>query len=199
MALTIKHVEQADARIQKRFGKGVRRAEAKFHFVPRDRVQDEYLKLHPKASAPDGFVDPSSTPYQVWIPHDHKDETLVTHETMHLYGMWYRQIFPVRFGVNINEGVTEYFTRQVVSERRDSYTAEYAEIAYIVKTMGTEEPLRQAYFHGCFVTWQGAVGLLTFVKWAEQMRSAQWQAARKILQNPPDKPKNQACKTAAAP
>lgn len=198
MALTIKNVEQADARLQKKFGKSIQRAAADFQFVAKDRVQDEYLKLHPKRSIPDGFVDPSSTPYRVWIPHDHKDESLVVHETMHLYGMWYKLTFPARYRENINEGVTEYFTRQVVNERRDSYAAEHAEIAAIVKFMGSEEPLRQAYFYGCFASWQGAVGLMTFVRWEEQMRSAQWKSARKVLEKPPDKPTSVACKKQSA-
>jgi hypothetical protein len=190
----MKHVEQADARIQKKFGKGVQRAKANFNFVLKDQVQEEYAKLHPKRSIPDGFVDPSKTPFQVWIPHDHKDETLVVHETMHLYGMWYKLTFPERYKENINEGVTEYFTRQVVAERRDSYAAEHAEIAAMVKFLKSEEPLRQAFFLGCFTTWQAAMGLMTFVKWDEQMRNAQWKSARKVLENPPDKPKSIGCK-----
>ncbi len=198
MALTIKHVEQADERIKKKFGKGVQRAEAKFEFVTKDTVQEEYAKLHPKRSIPEGFVDPSSTPFRVWIPHNHKDETLVVHETMHLYGMWYKHTFPSRYRENINEGVTEYFTRQVVNERRDSYAAEHAEIAALVKFMGSEEPLRQAFFFGCFSTWQGAVGPMTFIKWEEQMRQAQWSSARKVLAKPPDKPTSVACKAQGA-
>ena len=198
MALTIEHVEQADERIKKKFGKSVQRAEAKFEFVTKERVQDEYAKLHPKRSIPDGFVDPNSTPFCVWIPHNHKDETLVVHETMHLYGMWYKQTFPTRYRENINEGVTEFFTRQVVNERRDSYAAEHAEIVALVKFMGTEEPLRQAFFFGCFASWQSSVGPLTFVKWEEQMRQAQWSSARKVLEKPPDKPKSVACQKQSA-
>jgi hypothetical protein len=198
MALTIKHVEQADARIVKRFGNTVRRAKADFHFVQKDTVRQEFLKIYPDGSVPDGFVDPTSTPYQVWIPHDHKDETLVNHETMHLYAMWYKSIFAAQFGMNINEGVTEFFTRQVVSERRDSYAAQTAEIIAMVKFLGTEEPLRQAYFQGCFSTWIGAAGSSTIGAWIQQMRGAQWKSARKILGNPPDKPTPAACKAQTA-
>ena len=117
---------------------------------------------------------------------------------MHLYGMWYKLTFPSRYLQNINEGVTEFFTRQVVSERRDSYAAEHAEIVALAKFMGSEEPLRQAFFFGCFSTWQGSVGPMTFIKWEEQMRQAQWSAARKVLDKPPDKPQSVSCKAQSA-
>ena len=95
---------------------------------------------------------------------------------MHLYGMWYRHIFPEGLGNNVNEGVTEYFTRQVVSERRDSYQAQWAEIVAIVEFMKSEEPLQHAFFRGCFATWMGAVGPQTFGKWLQQMKAARGRA-----------------------
>jgi hypothetical protein len=194
MGFTIEHVKRADERIKKNFGTAVQRAEADFHFVASDTVHKEYLKLFPDGSPPNGFVDHTANPFKVWITHDHGDESLVVHETMHLYGMWYKDIFPLHYKTNINEGVTEYFTRKIVNERRISYTAEFNEIDASVSFIGDVKPMCQAFFQGCFATWQGAMGLLTFAKWQQHMLSGQWKAAREILKNPPDKPKVLSCK-----
>ena len=54
MALTIKHVEQADQRIRKKFG-SVERAKAEFHFVTKDRVRKEFLDIYPDSAVTGRF------------------------------------------------------------------------------------------------------------------------------------------------
>lgn len=181
------HVDQADRWIRAKFGRGVQRAAAQFHFVHLDEVRTAYKDAYGEnGSSP--FIDPRTRPYHVWIPYDHKEETVVVHEVMHLYGMWYTRTFPAQYRKNINEGVTEYLTRLAINERRDNYAAEYAEVAALVKHIGSYAPMCQAFFQGCFAHWQAAAGPMTFVRWSEKMAAGDWAGARKVLQKPPDKP-----------
>jgi len=85
----------------------------------------------------------------IYYSRQKRDAGTVVHEGMHAYA---HPSFPVQMRNGVNEGVTEYFTRQILSdlnipEPEKTYDEELAEVKRMLPIMG-EETLKRAYFQG---------------------------------------------------
>lgn len=99
-------------------------------------------------------IDPSSVmgeSYQgkIYINKDKADIGTAYHEQLHHYSnQKFIDACGVIDGVKFNEGVTEYFTRQIYSgDRSGHYDSEYAVARVIAGKLG-EDILKKAYFQG---------------------------------------------------
>ena len=108
------------------------------------------------------------------------------HEATHLYS---NSAVRTTYGSQVNEGITEYFTRIIVREqnlpeRTGLYDDEYGEVTALVKICG-EDVLRHAYFEGNIAGLQSAIdtarGAGTFATWVAAMQAEDWATARAAL------------------
>ena len=86
----------------------------------------------------------------IYYSKQNRDAATIIHEGLHAYA---DPAFPGQMPNDVNEGVTEYFTRQITSDlnlpdpEKDTYNTELAEVKRMVPIMG-EDTLRAAYFKG---------------------------------------------------
>ncbi|NTU65495.1 MAG: DUF4157 domain-containing protein [Chloroflexi bacterium] len=155
--------------------------------------QNRYGSIDEDYPNVNAFVDRSTTPPTVWIHQDRQRPTTVLHEAMHLYS---NAAVRTTYGSQVNEGITEYFTRQIVREqnlpdRSGIYDSEYAEVNALVEICG-EDVLRRAYFEGDIAGLESAVDTArsagTFATWVAAMQAEDWAAARAALAAPAPAP-----------
>jgi hypothetical protein len=124
-----------------------------------------------------------------------RNAATIIHEGLHTYA---DPAFGPETGNELNEGVAEYFTRQILSDlnippAKNTYEAQLAEVNRIVPVIG-EETLRNAYFKGEIDNFEKKVnqelGPCAFTEWlfAVQTRSDK---AQQIIE---DKSKPNYCK-----
>jgi hypothetical protein len=134
----------------------------------------------------EAFVDRSTTPPTIWIHRDREAPDTVLHEAIHIYS---NPAFRTTYGKNVNEGTTEYFSRQILIEQNiqieGSYEDEYQEIRALVEVAG-EDALRKAYFEGDLAALEQAVDNArsegVFATWLAEMQAGRWSEARKALE-----------------
>jgi hypothetical protein len=152
-----------------------------------ERVFGEIDDDYPYTNA---FVDRSTDPPTVWGHKDRINPTTVLHEGMHFYSNlnWKNTT-----GFNANEGVTEYFTRQVVAKEklpaRTNYEDQFKEIEALVGVVG-DDKMRAAYFNGDVEgvkkALDAAAGAGAFDRWVAAMKDSKWSDARKALTKAPE-------------
>jgi hypothetical protein len=100
-----------------------------------------------------------------------RDAGTVVHEGVHAYA---HPSFPAQMRNGVNEGVTEFFTRQILSdlnipEPEQTYDDELAEVKRMLPIMG-EDTLKRAYFQGDMTTLNTTVnqqlGACALTEWA---------------------------------
>lgn len=136
------------------------------------------------------FVDRSTDPPTVWGHKKRTNYSTVLHEGMHFYSNlnWKNTT-----GFNANEGVTEFFTRQVVEKEnfpdRDNYEEQFNEIKALVGVVG-EGTMRNAYFNGDVDGVKNALdaagGNGAFDRWVQAMQDKKWGDARNALKKAPE-------------
>jgi hypothetical protein len=131
------------------------------------------------------FVERSTTPPTVWIHKELQHTATVIHEGLHVYSDTALR----DYSLNANEGVTEYFTRQIVEEqkladRSGYYEEEFTEANELVKVVG-DAVMRRAYFEGDIDGLRSAVdsarSAYTFDNWIINMDVKNWVGARAAL------------------
>lgn len=136
------------------------------------------------------FVDRSTDPPTVWGHKKRINYSTVLHEGMHFYSNlnWKNTT-----GFNANEGVTEFFTRQVVEKEnfpdRDNYEDQFNEVKALVDVV-SESTMRNAYFSGDVDgvknALNAAAGDGAFDRWVQAMQDKKWGDARKALTKAPE-------------
>jgi len=204
---TIDTPAEADAVIQDQYGANIQRAIAA-NYIPAGRsarmaeieIVDEqgfqrayqlrYGQIDADYPRIAGFVDESVNPPRIWIHYGRKRPTTLIHECIHYYSLPARGRGFLSFGFNVNEGTTEYFTRQVAQKNKiptgSAYQDQYEGVQALVTALGSDEPLRRAYFEGQLNELRLAVdqarGPGAFSRWAAAMQAGQWAAAQSALQ-----------------
>lgn len=135
------------------------------------------------------FVDRGTDPPTVWGHKKRINYSTVLHEGMHFYSNlnWKNTT-----GFNANEGVTEFFTRQVVEKEnfpdRDNYEDQFNEVKALVDVV-SESTMRNAYFggdvDGVKNALNAAAGDGAFDRWVQAMQDKKWGDARKALTKAP--------------
>lgn len=189
--------DEADTLIRRQYGGNLvdaiaagTQAEGRIQVVDdaqyRVAYQNRYGSIDEDYPNVNAFVDRSTTPPTVWIHRDRQRPTTVLHEALHLYS---NAAVRTTYGNKVNEGITEYFTRQIVREqnlpdRTDLYDDEYAEVNALAEICG-EDVLRRAYFEGNIAGLQSAIDTArsagTFAAWVAAMQGEDWAAARAAL------------------
>ena len=139
------------------------------------------------------FVDRSTNPPTVWLHKDRQYTDVVLHEAMHVYSdpaIRTSLDSPGADGtLHVNEGITEYFSRQIAEDQllrgtANAYSDEVDEVRALVEVCG-EDVLRRAYFQGDIAGLRNAVdnalGAGTLNNWVAQMVAQNWSAARALL------------------
>lgn len=193
--------DEADTLIRRRYGGNLvdaiaagTQAEGSIQVVDdaqyRVAYQNRYGSIDEDYPNVNAFVDRSTTPPTVWIHRDRQRPTTVLHEALHLYS---DAAVRTTCGSEVNEGITEYFTRQIVREqnlpdRSGIYDDEYAEVNALVEICG-EDVLRRAYFEGDIAGLESAIDTArsagTFATWVAAMQAEDWAAARAALATTP--------------
>jgi hypothetical protein len=134
------------------------------------------------------FVDPRPmfTRPRVWIHRTRQTTETVLHEALHVYS---HPNFPEKLRNPINEGTTEYFTRQIAEAQRiavsGSYEERYKQIRILVGVLGNQEPLERAYFQGDIRGLQRTVDSIrrppTFEAWRCEMTMTAFENAEALL------------------
>jgi hypothetical protein len=130
------------------------------------------------------FVDPHPlTPQRVYVCTSRRRPDTVLHEALHLYTSPQWQM-PQR----VNEGTTEYFTRQIADRHNlaiaGSYPCSYKAIASLVSVIH-EDPLQKAYFRGDVEGLKTAINKGrdkdTFDNWVFKVALAEYERARGLI------------------
>jgi hypothetical protein len=190
--------EEADKLIRGRFGANLAKAvgsplrQATIKVVSDDQFKEAYLASgqDPKDYADTiAFVDRSTTLPTVWIHRDRQDPDTLIHEGLHLYS---DPTFKQETAKPIDEGVTEYFTREIAEAQKikitHAYEAEYRQIVALVEALGPggEEILRAAYFEGrtaelCARVNQALCDPQAFSLWLLRMVLGAYEAAEEMM------------------
>lgn len=187
--------EEADALIRGRFGANLTAAiAAKVTAVGRVRVVDDaqfaanYKRIGGQATdLPNvaAFVDRTTKPPTVYIHEVRRNPGTVIHEALHLYSSnKMRALVPD----DVKEGMTEYFTRQIIEQEniveRENYEDEYKAVAELAEVVG-EKAMREAYFEGKVKELEAAVDAArsagTFHNWSVSMDAGDWDGAHSAL------------------
>jgi len=133
------------------------------------------------------FVDPRPfTPRRVWIHRGRQTTETVLHEALHLYS---HPDFGHKLRIPIKEGTTEYFTRQIARAQRlaisGAYPERYEQICVLIDELGSEEPLKRAYFEGDVAGLKRAVDAIrppsTFEAWRCEMTLRNYENAQALI------------------
>ena len=99
-----------------------------------------------------GFVDDREEPPRILLNRDLRDPAILIHEGLHIYS---NPELREELGPDVNEGVTEYFTRQITDRERIEHVRLHEKPFQKVKELTTaindkkiEDALRKAYFFG---------------------------------------------------
>lgn len=131
------------------------------------------------------WVDFDTQPATIWINADRREPGTLIHEGLHLYSA---REFRQRSS-SLNEGATEYFTRQITDDpsvniKRDVYEKELEQVKELVG-ITAEGALRNAYFKGAVDELVQALDRIrgegTFDEWEDAMGKEQWDLASKKL------------------
>lgn len=197
---------EADAVIQDQYGVNIQRAMAA-QYIPAGRsaktakvnvvgeegfkraYQLKYGEIDAEYYSVAGFVDEALDPPLIWIHYNRKQPTTLIHECLHYYSLPVRGKGFLGFGFNVNEGTTEYFTRQIAQKNKippgNAYPHQYPEVQALVAALGDEGPLRRAYFEGQIddlrLAVDGVRGAGAFSRWVVAMRLGHWAEARSAL------------------
>ncbi len=127
-----------------------------------------------------GWADKGQTPWTSYVIEGRADGGTVVHEAIHLYS---NNVIGELYGSAVDEGMTEFFTREITDSlgvSRTSYQGEWAGITYLVAIAG-EEVVRSAYFEGnagnMVATVDEEVGEGAFDGWWMYMQLGDWQGA----------------------
>lgn len=130
------------------------------------------------------WVDRSTTPPTVYVRETRGNPGTVIHESMHLYSN-----LTVRdtYGTNVNEGMTEYFTRiitDILGIARSNYREQVEEVTELAGVVG-DSVLRAAYFEGEIASLESTVDAVVeedaFYYWTAYMQASDWSGARGAL------------------
>jgi hypothetical protein len=133
------------------------------------------------------FVDVNLTKRHIWVHRDMGDTGTVIHEGMHKYAdatlrdgqiaMCKRLRIPYGGISQLDEGITEYFTRVVVAQlplpQRVNYENQFQVATKLVATY-TEQVVAAAYYDGKFDALQIAVGINEWPQFAEALEKKDW-------------------------
>jgi thiol-disulfide isomerase/thioredoxin len=131
------------------------------------------------------WVDFDTQPATIWIDADRRDPGTLIHEGLHLYSS---KAIRQR-SASLNEGATEYFTREITDDpsvniKRDVYEKELEQVKELVGITG-EGVMRNAYFKGAVDELVKALDRIrgegTFEQWEDAMEKEQWDLASKKL------------------
>jgi hypothetical protein len=135
------------------------------------------------------FVDRTVNPPMVYIHQTRQHPATVVHEALHLYqDNAMRTLVPA----SVKEGITEYFTRQIVEqenivERTGHYDDEYTAVNELAQLAG-ETVMRKAYFQGDVAGLEAAVDRArsagTYHNWKVSMDAEDWHSAHTSLASP---------------
>lgn len=136
------------------------------------------------------FVDENLDPPRIWIHYGRKRPTTLIHECLHYYSLPARGRGFLTFGFNVNEGTTEFFTRQIAQHNKlpagNAYQDPYEGVQTLVTALGSDDLLRRAYFEGQLNELRLAVdqahGAGTFSQWVAAMEAERWERARSLLE-----------------
>ena len=189
--------QEADTLIRGRYGDNIVKAiAAGVTAVGRVKVVDEatfaanFKRIGGKAiDYPDvaAFVDRTVQPEIVYIHETRQHPATVVHEALHLYQsdkMRDEKIVPPE----VKEGITEYFTRQIVEQEkiieRTSYQDEYEGVNELAQIVG-DAIIRKAYFEGEIAELEAAVDKArspgTYHNWSVSMDAGDLRGARSSL------------------
>jgi hypothetical protein len=189
--------QEADVLIRGRYGDNIAKAiAAGVTVVGRIKIVDEatfaanYKRIGGKAiDYPEvaAFVDRTVNPPMVYIHETRMHPATVVHEGLHLYQhdkMRDESIVPPE----VKEGITEYFTRQIVEQEkiveRTNYQDEYEGVNEVAKIVG-DTRMRKAYFEGEVAELEAAVDKArspgTYHNWSVSMDAGDLQGARSAL------------------
>jgi hypothetical protein len=133
------------------------------------------------------FVDNRySHPNVVWINPARQGPETVLHEALHVYS---DPAFADKLRNVINEGTTEYFSRQIAKAQNlavyGGYEERYQQIRVLVDVLGSDEPLANAYFRGDIKGLKHAVEAKrrppTFEAWRCEMTLKNFEIAEPML------------------
>jgi hypothetical protein len=189
--------QEADTLIRGKYGDNLAKAiAAGVTAVGRIKVVDEatfaanYKRIGGKAiDYPEtaAFVDRTVNPPMVYIHETRRHPATVVHEALHLYQhdkMRDEKIVPPE----VKEGMTEYFTRQIVEQEniveRTNYQDEYEGVNELAQIVG-DAVMRKAYFEGQLKELEAAVDNArspgTYHNWSVSMDAGDLPSARSSL------------------
>jgi hypothetical protein len=147
-----------------------------------------------------GWANRSTDPPTSYVIQTRGNPGTVIHEALHLHS---NPAVRDTYGTNVNEGMTEYFVRQITDPlriARDNYEEQYVQVRDLASIVG-EAVMRSAYFQGDTAALEAAVdGAVTagaFLTWQISMDAGDWAAAHEALH--PPAPEEAPESSAAAP
>ena len=134
------------------------------------------------------FVDRTTTPPTVYIHETRQHPATVVHEALHLYSS---DKMRAKVPSSVKEGMTEYFTRQIVEQEkiieRTNYEDEFQAVSELAQLAG-ETTMREAYFEGDLKGLEDAVDHArapgTYHNWTVSMEAEDWAGAHTSLKAP---------------
>ena len=184
MSLAPGSENEVDKRIAKFFGaySPARDMKAVYHYVDEDGVRDAAGKLGNAGATPSGFVDYKSNPMAVYINRNTKLEGTVEHETLHLYGIKLLGFYGAGKDKvsHLFEGLTEYFTRKIVSGPRTSYAAEFSAAKQLADLTG-DANLQTMFFQAKANVVIDCLTQPVYIKWRDFVNDQNWGDAEKCL------------------
>jgi hypothetical protein len=154
-----------------------------------ESLYQEYAKKHkgmPDVKDVPGFTDREKGKIQLRL--NSADVEAALHEAIHLNSS---KFFQNNFGHNLNEGVTEHFTEQVLAEQKLSVGRAYRDqlkMAESLIAVFDEDQVGKAYFQGDFSIYKQVVAALSktdeFSSWRNHINSdkpADWEKATEQL------------------
>ncbi len=151
--------------------------EAKQTWIAQHGSDPNSLNEYKKVNA---WVDRSTEPPTIYFRRDRGDFGTFVHEGLHFYS---DKVLDRVYGDNVDEGVTEYFTRIITDAAgytRNSYNLQVEEVRALVQLVG-EDALRSAYFGGQIeaLEFRGTLG--DFSDWAGYMKAQRYSDARQVV------------------
>lgn len=176
--------KEVDKRIAKFYGAytPARDMKAEFRYVDEDDVGKAATESGNSGATPNGFVDYKHKPPIVYINRNPKIEGTLEHETLHLYGLKLLGYYGVGADhvSHVFEGLTEYFTRQMVDSPRISYQGEYGAVQKLAQIMG-EVNMRVMFFQWKPEMLMNCLGAKLADEWKKQVNNKKWEDADQLL------------------
>lgn len=117
----------------------------------------------------------------IYYARDRRDLTVLIHEGLHAYA---HPNFVAQARNYVNEGATEYFTRQVAAEigapSESGYGENTEKVKNLVSVVG-EEALQIAFFNGDFSAANRVLGPCGMERWAQLLQMLSISAAEEVL------------------